>query len=157
MTGGLRDELRAEYTILQTHYEAYDARALLIKSWSAPLLAAGVGLGAERSDALFLLSLLAAVCLWGLEGFWKIYQRAFDRRIETLEAWFADPDAAAIAPFQILASWRGSFHASKAGGAMASDLLRILLKPAVCIPYLPIAAAGCALFAAQKLGWSTLS
>ena len=38
-----RDELKAEYTILQTHYEAFDARALQIKALSGPLIAALAG------------------------------------------------------------------------------------------------------------------
>jgi len=51
MSGNLRDELKAEYTILQTQYEAFDARALMIKSWSAPLLA-GAWASAFSSDLL---------------------------------------------------------------------------------------------------------
>lgn len=148
----LREELKAEYALLQTHYEAYDARALLIKSWSAPLLAAGVGVGASLDGCapLVIATLVAALCLWTLEGFSKIYQRAFDDRIESLEAWFAGPGNMPVAPFQMLSGWRKSFDESKREG-LARDLARFMLKPAVCIPYLPIVIVGCAALALDRL------
>jgi hypothetical protein len=52
----------------------FDARALLIKSWSAPLLAAGVGLGANNHYVAIILALVvAAVFLWALESPFQIF------------------------------------------------------------------------------------
>jgi hypothetical protein len=80
--GNLREELKAEYTILQTEYEAFDERTLKIKSWSAPLLAAGIGLGAkEDSFTIIFAFIIAAVSLWILEIYWKVFQRCYSDRI----------------------------------------------------------------------------
>jgi hypothetical protein len=57
----IREELKSEYTILQGQYEAFDGRALTIKSWSAPLIAGGVGLGLKESTALIIAAIIAAL------------------------------------------------------------------------------------------------
>jgi hypothetical protein len=101
MNDSLRDELKAEYTILQTQYEAFDGRALMIKSWSAPLLAGGVGLGVNnRSVAIIVALIVAAICLWALEAIWKAFQYCYTDRIKRIEAWFHNPRSQEISPFQ---------------------------------------------------------
>ena len=84
----LRDELKAEYSILQTQYEAFDARALQIKSWSAPLIGAVVGLGwTEKSYGLIVAAFIAASSLWLLEAIWKSFQYCYTDRIRLIEAY----------------------------------------------------------------------
>src|SRR5262245_61681990 len=111
MSDNLRDELRTEYGILQTQYEAFDSRALLIKSWSAPLLAGGVGLGVkEQSIAIIVALVVAALCLWILEAIWKAFQYCYTDRIKLIEAWFRDQHPQEIAPFQIFTAWIEVYH-----------------------------------------------
>jgi hypothetical protein len=105
MAEGLRAELKAEYTILQGQYEAFDARALTIKSWSAPLIAGGVGVGLkEHSDALIIATIIAAHCLWLIEAIWKSFQYCHTDRIKLIEAWFRGENRE-IVPFQIFSAW----------------------------------------------------
>jgi hypothetical protein len=111
MPKDLRDELKAEYTILQGQYEAFDARALTIKSWSAPLLAAGVGAGFhEHSVALIFATIIAAVSLWVTEAIWKSFQYCYADRIKLIEAWFRDGEEREIPPFQIFSAWGRSLE-----------------------------------------------
>src|SRR4051794_12788235 len=106
MTENLRDELKAEYGILQSQYEAFDGRALTIKSWSAPLIAGGVGLGLkEHSNAIIVAAIFAALCLWLLEAIWKSFQYCYTDRIKLIEAWFRGEHQGSIVPFQIFSAW----------------------------------------------------
>src|SRR5438045_634768 len=87
--GNLHDDLKAEYAILQNHYEAFDARALTIKSWTGPLLAGGLGLGLkDGSAALIFVTVVVALCLWYLEALWKSFQYCYTDRIKLIEEWF---------------------------------------------------------------------
>jgi hypothetical protein len=136
-----REELRAEYTILQGQYEAFDARALTIKSWSAPLLAGGVGLGLkDNSISLIVAAVLAAACLWYLEAIWKSFQYCYADRIQLIDAWFrGEKSDEQIVPFQIfsawLKEWRRRYKSPK-------SLRSILKQPFVYLPYLPICILG---------------
>src|SRR5258708_6353175 len=105
MVDGLREELKAEYTILQGQYEAFDARALTIKSWSAPLIAGGVGVGLKESAALIVAAIIAALCLWLTEAIWKSFQYCYTDRIKLIEAWFRGEKNSDIVPFQIYSAW----------------------------------------------------
>jgi hypothetical protein len=140
MAENLREELKAEYTILQGQYEAFDARALTIKSWSAPLIAGGVGLGfKENSIALIVAAIFAALCLWILEAIWKSFQYCYTDRIKLIETWFRGEHEGGIAPFQIFAAWGELWHRwYKRPGS----LVPILRQPFVFLPYLPLALFG---------------
>lgn len=136
MSGGLRDELKAEYSILQTQYEAFDGRALMIKSWSAPLLAGGVGLGVkDKSIAVIVALIVAAICLWVLEAIWKAFQYCYTDRIKLIEAWFRDQHSQEISPFQIFTAW-GEVYDRYYRYPMS--LIPIVRQPFVWMPYLPI-------------------
>jgi hypothetical protein len=142
---GLREELRAEYAILQTQYEAFDGRALLIKSWSAPLIGAVVGLGwKENSYALIVAAIVAAMSLWLLEAIWKSFQYCYTDRIKLIEAWFRGERQENVAPFQIFSAWgevwRRWFKHPK-------SWLPILRQPFVYLPYLPLVLLGVAAIA----------
>lgn len=133
----LGDSLRAEYALLQSQYEAFDQRALTIKSWSAPLLAGGLGLGLkDDSLGLVIATALASVCLWWLEAIWKTFQYCYIARIDLLEQFFrGEADEATIRPFQIRNAWIGEwnrwFHSPLA-------LWHRIKEPFVFLPYLPL-------------------
>ena len=140
MTSNLREELKVEYTTLQSQYEAFDGRALLIKSWSAPLLAGGVGLGAEKHSVALIVTLIgASLCLWILEAIWKTFQYCYTDRIKLIEAWFREPPSQEVAPFQIFTAWVELWHRYYRN---PKSWIPIVLQPFVWIPYLPIVAMG---------------
>jgi hypothetical protein len=145
MSGSLRDELKAEYSILQTQYEAFDGRALMIKSWSAPLLAGGVGLGvANQSVAIVVALIVAAISLWVLEAIWKAFQYCYTDRIIVIEAWFREERPQEISPFQIFTAWGEVWHKHY---RYPKSLIPIVQQPFVWMPYLPIIVIGmCAIF-----------
>ncbi|BAL79187.1 hypothetical protein [Bradyrhizobium cosmicum] len=135
-----RDELKAEYTILQSHYDAFDARALQIKALSGPLIAAAIGSGvATNSRSLILAAILTALSLWTLEAIWKSFQYCYTDRIKIIEAWFREDHADRLVPFQIYAAWgevwdRWYRH--------PKALISILRQPFVYLPYAPLGLFG---------------
>jgi hypothetical protein len=135
----LRDDLRAEYAILQTNYEAIDGRVISMKGWLVPLLSAGLGLGIrDHSVALLLATGLACICVWVLEGIWKNFQWCYTDRISLLESVFRnETDSSAIAPFQVHSSWVKSYPEYRS----RARLWRTMKRPFVCIPYLPVLVA----------------
>jgi hypothetical protein len=140
MSGNLRDELKAEYTILQTQYEAFDARALTIKAWSAPLLTGGVGFGVkEQSIVLILALIVAALCLWSLEATWKAFQYCYTDRIKLIEAWFRDQHPQEMPPFQIFTAWGEVWDRYY---RYPKSLIAIVRQRFVWMPYLPIIVIG---------------
>ena len=150
MTPDRRKELATEYAMLQTHYEAYDGRALTIKSWGTGLLAGGLGLGFKDQSVGFLAATaLGAACLWALEAFWKSFQYSNADRIRRLESAFRD-DEDDFPPFQIFTSWGENWQRQFRNQPRA--FLPILGYPFVFLPYLPIilaAGIGGALIAAS--------
>jgi hypothetical protein len=69
MPNELPDQLKDEYLQLQAHYEEFDNRALIIKSWSAALLAGGVAFGLkENSIPVLIVTAVASLSLWVLEA-----------------------------------------------------------------------------------------
>ncbi len=136
----LRDQLAAEYTMLQNQYETFDTRALTIKSWSAPLLAGGLGIALkEGSLGLVLATALVALCLWFLEGIWKSFQYSYIHRIDLLESYFrGEIEDGALRPYQIRRAWMEEYGRWYGKSAVLWSLLR---KPFVFLPYLPIVLA----------------
>jgi hypothetical protein len=134
-----RDDLRAEYAILQTNYEAIDGRIISMKGWLVPLLSAGLGLGIrDQSIGLLLATGLACLCVWVLEGIWKNFQWCYSDRIRLLEGVFrGEADSSTIAPFQVHSSWGRKYTEYQAG----AKLWQTMKRPFVCIPYLPVFAA----------------
>jgi len=106
MPNELPDQLKDEYLQLQAHYEEFDNRALIIKSWSAALLAGGVAFGLkENSIPVLIVTAVASLSLWVLEAIWKSFQYCFTPRIEEIENWFRQGQKGEIVPFQIHTSW----------------------------------------------------
>jgi len=140
MTTELRDELKAEYTILQCQYEGFDARALTIKSWATPLLAAGLAAGvSQNSMTLIFAMILASVCLWILEAIWKSFQYCYTDRIKLIEAWFRGEYQGTVVPFQIFSAWGEVWHRHF---QYPKSLVPIIKQPFVYLPYLPICIIG---------------
>jgi hypothetical protein len=142
---GSREELRAEYAILQTHYEAFDGRALTIKSWSGPLIAAVIGIGwSQNSNALIIIAIISALTLWVLEAIWKSFQYCHTDRLKSLEAWFRGDGQEKIAPFQMYSSW---LEVYERWAKYPEALPPIMREPFVYLPYLPLALFGVAMIA----------
>jgi hypothetical protein len=133
----LDDHLRAEYLMIQGQYEAFDARALTIKSWATPLLAGGLGLGLKESSiSVEIATILAAACLWLLEGIWKKFQYCYVARLQLLERYFRGEHLdLTIKPFQTFTSWSEEWNRWFSN----RTALRQSLKPYfVFLPYLPL-------------------
>ncbi|WP_321380260.1 hypothetical protein [Rhizobium sp.] len=132
----LEDQLRAEYIMLQTHYEAFDARALTIKSWAAPLLAGGLGLGLkEASIGIEFATIVASCSLWILEAIWKNFQYCYVARIKLLESYFRGEQDSPIPAFQTFSAWGHEWSRWFRGGVA---LKQRLMSPFVYLPYLPL-------------------
>jgi hypothetical protein len=135
-----RDELRTEYEMIQGQYEQFDARALKIKSWSGPLIAAVMGYGwKEHSNGPILAAIVAALSLWFLEAVWKSFQYCYTDRIKLIEGWFRDGRPEDIAPFQVFSAW-GEVWSRWFGHP--KSWLPILRQPFVFVPYLPLLVFG---------------
>jgi hypothetical protein len=144
-----RDDLKAEYTILQAQYEAFDARALTIKSLSGPLIAAIVGTGLSQSSrALIVAAIVSALALWILEAIWKSFQYCYTDRIILIEKWFRGEHLEPLAPFQIYTAWGVVWQR---WFKYPKSWIPILQQPFVYLPYLPLA-----LFGAVSLAWPSL-
>lgn len=131
--------LRDEYLFLLGQYEAFDGKALTIKSWATPLLGGGVVLAIEKSSVGIALAVaVVAATLWILEAIWKNFQFCYRDRIELLERWFRGEIVEAPAPFQVHAAWQASVHRFTRNPLI---FVTLLLRPFVLLPYLPIIAA----------------
>ncbi|QAY78777.1 hypothetical protein [Sphingosinicella sp. BN140058] len=144
------DDLRAEYLLIQSQYEAYDQRALTLKGLATPLLGAGLAIGVKESSSLILLgTLFVAASLWLLEAIWKSFQYCFAARIRTLEAWHRGEGDENIPAFQIFTEW---------GRSWGSDYSRwqalppILMLPFVALPYAAVIAISLSAVALIELG-----
>ncbi len=131
----LAEQLKAEYSILQSHYETFDGRALTIKSLATPLLAGGLAVGLKESQPVLVVAVsLTALSLWWLEGLWKTFQYCYAERIVAIERYFAgEIDDDDIRPFQIYRSWFQSWQSTR-----LSELPDRLKEPFVCLPYAPL-------------------
>lgn len=136
----LRDELKAEYTILQAHYDAFDGRAIQIKALSGPLIGAIIGAGlTTNSRALVLAAILTSLTLWVLEAIWKSFQYCYTDRIKLIETWFRGEHAGHLVPFQIFTAWGEVWNR---WFRHPQALVSILLQPFVYLPYAPLGAFG---------------
>jgi len=134
------ENLRAEYLLIQTQYEAFDQRALSVKGLATPLLGAGVAVGLkEGSCAILGATVLVALSLWLLEAIWKSFQYCLSDRIILLEAWFRGQGSGEIPAFQIFTSWSEAWSARYNRPASWFPILR---QPFVYLPYAPIAFVG---------------
>lgn len=135
MNEKLADNLKSEYLALQSHYEGFDTRIISIKTWGTALFAGAIVVGVkEDSPLILILTTFASGVIWWLEARWKTFQYCYTDRIKEIEAWFRNPEATDIAPFQIFTAWgvvwNRHFKTRKA-------LLTVALQPFVLIPYLP--------------------
>lgn len=137
----LAEQLKAEYSILQGHYESFDGRALTIKSLATPLLAGGLAVGLKDDQPLLSAAVaLTAVSLWWLEGTWKTFQYCYGDRIMAIERYFAgEIDEKDIRPFQIYRSWYHSWQSTRLSGL--TDRMK---EPFVYLPYAPLILASLA-------------
>lgn len=130
------ENLRAEYLLIQTQYEAFDQRALSLKALATPLLGAGIAVGIkEESPAILGATALIALSLWLLEAIWKSFQYCLSDRIKLLEGWHRGEGPDNIPAFQIFSSWGEAWRRHY---RHPTSWLRILLLPFVCLPYVPI-------------------
>ncbi len=136
----LRDQLAAEYTMLQNQYETFDTRALTIKSWSAPLLAGGLGIALKDNLlGLALATALVALCSWIVEAMWKSFQYSYIGRTELLESYFrGEIEGDALKPYQIRQAWKIDY---KNWYGKPEALWSLFWKPFVFLPYFPIVLA----------------
>lgn len=136
-----REDLKAEYLLIQGQYEAFDQRSLALKSVVTPLLGAGLAFGYEKAFLwLIAVTTIAALSLWVLETIWKSFQSCLVRRIVALEKWFGEDDPPTMYPFQIYKAWIESWVYGKQLGV----LWRIFRTPFIAIPYVVIVGAGLA-------------
>jgi len=127
--------LRQEYFQLQQTVEAFDQRALTIKAWSVTFSMAGVGTAfSSNRPVLLLLSAVASLLFWLIEGHWKVFQQAYYPRIREIEALMAgQPVECATAP-NIATSWSRAWHSYR--------LRTVLLWPHVFLPH-AVVSLGC--------------
>jgi len=136
----LREELQAEYLLLQNQYEAYDQRALSLKALATPLLGAGVAFGVkEPSVVLIGLTVAVAIALWILETTWKVFQYCNIPRIEALEEWFANSEPQELKPFQTYRAWSAAFRNDWRD---ARRWVAVACEPFVYLPYVVVVIAG---------------
>ena len=125
------DNLKAEYLLIQSQYEAYDQRALSLKALSAPLLGAGLAVGAKGDGrGVIDATLLVAGSLWLLEAVWKGFQFSFEDRIKLLESWFRGEGREDEPPFQIYTAWLAVGWQRK-----LPHIVKCIFKPFVFLPY----------------------
>lgn len=138
MTIDKDETLKEEYFKIQEQIEMYDEKALTIKAWSVTISITGLGAGFyEDAPELFLVSSVSAILFWGIEVYWKFFQRAFYERVQDIESYFANGKKD-IAILQISYSWNEAF------GKMIknSDSYRLLFYPHVMLPHSIVCAGG---------------
>lgn len=129
-----RDDLKAEYLLIQSQYEAFDQRALSMKALATPLLGAGIAFGVkEHSSALLYSTILVAASLWLLEAMWKSFQYSLTDRLKLLEEWFRSDASKDIPPFQIYTSWNEVHKRER----LHYTITR-MGAPFVCLPYIVV-------------------
>ena len=102
--------------------------------------AAGLAVAyAQKEPVLLLVSTLSALAFWATEGAWKAWQKAFYKRIEDIEDYFAGKNKDAV-PLQIARTWEASFD------KYWLVHRKPLLKPNVLVPHVVVAAAGLLLY-----------
>lgn len=144
------DDLKAEYLLLQSQYEAFDQRALSLKAMATPLLGAGLVIGLQQKSILVIsASIAVAFSLWLLEAIWKGFQYSFIARICLIESWFRDEERSSgpferveEPPFQIFTAWMESYRLHSS----ARNIARRMMSPFVSLPYAVVILVGIAAF-----------
>ena len=91
--------------------ERFDEKAIVMKGWSITLSTGAVGAALlENMPTLLLLAATGALFFWMIEAFWKSFQSAHYKRINAIEAYFAEGEAK-IEPLQIQSTWMNTWHA----------------------------------------------
>ena len=136
--------LRDEYLLIQNQYEDYDRRSLTIKSWISAASIAAIALGAhvDKTQSAKIWALIAGIslCIWYLEGRWKMFQYAYRGRLKKLEAHFrnaATTKKKRLAPFQIYDQWFESYRSVP----FLAQIFMAMWQDFVFIPYLPVIVA----------------
>ena len=141
-----RSLLKDEYLHVQSVIHDFDGRALTIKGWSVTFsLVALVGASFSHTAVALLVSSCSACLFWLIDGRWKTFQYAPYDRAGKIERYFAG-EIKQLLPLQIGVSW---YKTWKAGGSRR--LLRIMVRPNVCLPHVLICVAGLCAYALDKL------
>ena len=129
------DFLRQEYFQLQQTVETFDQKALTIKAWSVTFSMAGVATAFANHDAaLLLLSAIASLLFWLIEGHWKLFQQAYYPRIKEIEALMAGKPVDNPSSPWIARSWSEAWR--------SYQLVFVLKWPHVFLPH-AIVVVGC--------------
>lgn len=132
-----------EYLQLQKTVEDFDARALTIKAWSVTFSAAGLGFAYDKGNPqILLIASLGALVFWLTEAVWKIHQRAFYARIETIEDHFRTGATGATPPLQIRRSWFASYR----GPDSTMRWAKVPFHLGVALPHAVVVMAGLLLY-----------
>lgn len=138
--------LKDEYLLLQNQYEDFDRRSLTIKSWVSGAAIAAIALGADGtknpSGMVWLAIAFIAICIWYLEGRWKMFQYACRGRIEQIEAHFRGQAPEPLVPFQSFDVWFKHYQSTPFLGRLA----KAMWQDFVFIPYLPLVFVSLAFF-----------
>jgi len=151
MTDHQKQELlQTEYFHLHDSIERFDERALTIKGWSVTVGMIGIAAAfMEKIPALLLLSALASLLFWLIEGLWKAFQQAHYRRIRQIELYLAGewPAQKKFHAPNITGSWHYSWTHNKSG-----TLWRILFgRPHVYLPHAVVVAGGVLLWGLHQI------
>ncbi len=102
--------LKDEYVMLQQFYEDIDEKGLNIKNWSVTVALATIGAGLVYDRNILLLTFVAAIMFWILEGYWRGLSYFFVVRIKEIEKAFADGREAQETPLQVYSTWDKAFR-----------------------------------------------
>ena len=108
----LENLLKDEYLLLQTAYEDFDRRSLLIKGWSITIVLGGIGIAFQQeSFSIMVLAGLASILFWVMEALWKFFQYCSGPRISEIEQYFRG-EIEEIEPIQAYTKWFETFQSS---------------------------------------------
>jgi hypothetical protein len=141
--------LRREYFHLQDTVEKFDDKALTIKAWSVTFSMAGVGAAfAQHAPVLLLLSALASVLFWLIEGLWKVFQQSYYPRIREIEEDVRTKSLTDISTPSITTSWSAAWHGRN---DRRSGLHNVLVWPHVFLPHLVVTVGATAVWLLNRV------
>jgi hypothetical protein len=106
--------LSEEYFFLQKTVEDFNSQAIEFKAWSASigiaaLLAAYTKPVAASGRVGVMVAALAAIPFWVTESLWKLFQKAYEGRLRTIEMCLRGEDCQSFYPLQVWTAWDISF------------------------------------------------
>ncbi len=134
------DLLKDEYIMLQNFYEDIDSKGLTVKGWAITVALAASGTGLLYRKEVFMLGFFAALVFWYLEAYWRGLSHFFSARIQEIEQAFRSSKWKEEIPLQVYSTWDKEYRKSK------DQTLRYMIKPAVLLPHIVIAAIDLVLY-----------